>query len=245
MDYGLVAIATGGKNNTFRHAANLQTNDCELYSQQGFNVTANGSKLGHQPNSSLYYYKGPNKQTKVVNLTYRVAVFECAKEMNKASKTFYSNCMDAKYLSSVYINDRAPAGFSQKIQNKAYRANTETTQKDGIFNASKALSKPVLLNHTRTPYNIINPTMSYDSGKLTQVLQDMQPLMKPSATINTILTGKCHQKYGISDFNQNANMGATKFNNKYQMAYTQDQKLFRRVNGEFTSFADVMNKNKV
>jgi hypothetical protein len=47
MDYGLVAIATGGKNNTFRHAANLQTNDCELYSQQGFNVTANGSKLGH------------------------------------------------------------------------------------------------------------------------------------------------------------------------------------------------------
>jgi hypothetical protein len=50
----------------------------------------------------------------------------------------------------------------------------------------------------------------------------MQPLMKPSATINTILTGKCHQKYGISDFNQNANMGATKFNDKYQMAYTQD-----------------------
>ena len=68
--------------------------------------------------------------------------------------------------------------------------------------------------------------------------------MHPSAAMNAIRSGKAHQVYGISDFNQKANHGAMKYNAKFQSAIAANNLTFRRKNGEFTNFSNVINSNK-
>jgi len=68
--------------------------------------------------------------------------------------------------------------------------------------------------------------------------------MNPNNVVQAIRNGKCHQVYGISDFNHNASTGAEKLNPKYQQAIKGEKMLFRRTNGEFTSNADQLQRNK-
>ena len=66
----------------------------------------------------------------------------------------------------------------------------------------------------------------------------------PSTAMNAIRSGKAHQVYGISDFNQRACHGAIKYNANFQAAIGKDTQTFRRKNGEFTNFSNVINKSK-
>lgn len=149
----------GGATHTFRYAAGLHTNDRGLYSENGFNVTdrylkGQDQKAGEGP---MYHYKGADNKLKKLNLMNQIEAFRAAKEVNGDGKAHYSKCLDNKWTSSVQIQDKMPAGMSTKIQSKAYRANTQSQQVDGLYKTQKFINRPVLLNHTRTPYNIMNP----------------------------------------------------------------------------------------
>jgi hypothetical protein len=61
----------------------------------------------------------------------------------------------------------------------------------------------------------MNPLQVQDKTIIYPTLRDFAPVTNPVNVINAIRSGKCHQVYGISDFNQNACQGAEKFNKKY------------------------------
>ena len=79
----------------------------------------------------------------------------------------------------MVITDKLPAGMATKIQSKAYRANTQSQQVDGLYKPQKFVTRPALLNHTRTPYNIMNPNQAQDLEKVPQILKDIAPSMHP------------------------------------------------------------------
>ena len=87
----------------------------------------------------------------------QIEAFQAAKDVNHDGKAHYSKCLDNKWTSQVKIQDKMPAGMGTKIQSKAYRANSQSTQVDGLYKPQKFITRPALLNHTRTPYNIMNP----------------------------------------------------------------------------------------
>mmetsp|Transcript_2433 Transcript_2433/g.4119 ORF Transcript_2433/g.4119 Transcript_2433/m.4119 type:complete len:97 (+) Transcript_2433:741-1031(+) len=62
----------------------------------------------------------------------------------------------------------------------------------------------------------------------------------PLNIVAAIRQGKCHQFYGISDFNQNARLSGIKFHEKYQEQYKKDSNSFRKLNGEFTDYVNQM-----
>lgn len=57
--------------------------------------------------------------------------------------------------------------------------------------------------------------------------------------------GKCHQVYGISDFEQNGRPGGLKLHEKYQCALGTDNNVFRRKNGEFTNYGNLKKFNGI
>ena len=89
------------------------------------------------------------------------------------------------------------------------------------------------MNFTRTNYNIINPYQN--EPKLQNLFSTQRPNKNPVAAIRQ---GKCHQVYGISDFDHNNRSGALKYHEKFQVAFGKDSTTFNRTNGEFTKFTD-------
>ena len=93
-----------------------------------------------------------------------------------------------------------------------------------------------MLNNTRVDFDILRPCEAAGTRS--------KYMAKPEVVLENIRRGTCHQVYGISDFNQNARLGALKLHEKYQASIKTDENTFRRTNGEFTKNADNMNKNK-
>lgn len=60
----------------------------------------------------------------------------------------------------------------------------------------------------------------------------------PKKLMEVMRAGKCHQFYGISEFNQNNRISGVKFHEKYQSSYSHNDKMFRRQNGEFTTYSN-------
>ena len=58
----------------------------------------------------------------------------------------------------------------------------------------------------------------------------------PKKLMESMRAGKCHQMYGISDFNQNNRVSGIKYHEKYQASFSHNEKMFRRQNGEFTAY---------
>jgi len=69
------------------------------------------------------------------------------------------------------INDK-PAGLATKIQKKAYRANTQSNDNNGL-KIEQYSKRPAFLNHTRTPYNIINPCQEDVQSNLSQAMKNI------------------------------------------------------------------------
>ena len=91
---------------------------------------------------------------------------------------------------------------------KAYRSNTQSKQVDGLYKHEKYSQKPVLLNHTRTKFNILNPMQK--DNKLESIFATSNYKKNP---VSAIRYGKCHQVYGISDFVHGGKQG--KFHEKF------------------------------
>jgi hypothetical protein len=87
------------------------------------------------------------------------------------------------------------------------------------------------MNHTRVDFNILRPHTN-------------RPEKDARAVLDNLRSGKCHQVYGISDFNQNARLGGIKYHEKFQTAYGNDQAMFKRKNGEFTNHQDNLSSCK-
>ena len=79
------------------------------------------------------------------------------------------------------------------------------------------------MNHSRVDFNILLPGNNRGTNQHKQVLDAQR-------------SGKCHQIYGISDFNQNSRLGGLKYHEKYQQAYGKNHGVFKRKNGEFTDY---------
>ena len=58
----------------------------------------------------------------------------------------------------------------------------------------------------------MNPSQKQDINKQLPTLKDFASSLNPKNVVNALRSGKCHQVYGISDFNQNAYIGAEKYN---------------------------------
>lgn len=69
--------------------------------------------------------------------------------------------MDNKGRSNVAFTQREhAAGYAEqvnKIQKKAYRANTQSRQVDGLYKEAKYTARPSLMNYTRSDFNILRP----------------------------------------------------------------------------------------
>ena len=120
---------TGGANNTFRNAQNLYTNDANLYSEKGYNQTYKRRNLSTcrealDQKNFFYQYRRHNGEVAGVNIKDSKAVYNCSMDINQDGKVHYSKCLDLKGNSAVYLSDKQPAGWTNKIQTKAYRANT-------------------------------------------------------------------------------------------------------------------------
>ena len=129
QDYSTVnRHGVGGAAHTFKYAAGLHTNDRHLYKDNTFNNTQRYQKGQEKPedDSQFYFYKGADNQLKKLNLMNQMEAFQAAKDLNHDGKAHYSKALDGKWSSNVKIEDRAPAGMAQKIQSKAYRANTQS-----------------------------------------------------------------------------------------------------------------------
>lgn len=85
-------------------------------------------------------------------------------------------------------------------------------------------------NHSRVHYNILRPVETTDVS--------MRHMTNAQVAVDNIRKGQCHQVYGISDFSQNARLGALKLHEGYQAAFGKDEQAFRRTNGEFTAITD-------
>ena len=133
---------TGGANNTFRNAQNLYTNDANLYMEKGYNQTYKRRNLSTSRDAvdakNFYYqFRRHNGELGGVNMKDTKAVFECGMDINQDGKVHYSKCLDLKGNSAVEITDKQPAGMPNKIQTKAYRANTQSKQIDGLYKPEK------------------------------------------------------------------------------------------------------------
>ena len=75
--------------------------------------------------------------------------------------------LDGKGASRVFntatagANDAA-AGVPSQIQKKAYRANTQSRQVDGLYNPAKFSKRVNMSNHSRVHYNILRPVETTD-----------------------------------------------------------------------------------
>ncbi len=101
-----------------------------------------------------------------------------------------------------------------------------------MYKQEKFSSKPAFLNHSRVDFNIIRPLEHSKTAKTSGTVSDARNIL------SAMRQGKCHQVYGISDFNQNSRLAGIKYHEKYQHQYTKDPLSFRRTNGEFTSHVD-------
>ena len=105
--------------------------------------------------------------------------------------------LDGKGSSRVFnfatagANDTA-AGAPSQIQKKAYRANTQSRQVDGLFNPEKFTKRVNMSNHSRVHYNILRPVETTDVS--------MKHMTNAQVAVDNIRSGQCHQVYGISDF---------------------------------------------
>lgn len=114
-----------------------------------------------------------------------------------------------------------------KIQHKAYRVSSESQN----HYQEKERAKKSLVNFTSQPFNII----SYrDEG---QFLDFRRPN-------TTIAAGKCHKNYGISDFTHISRKTAPNFNQEFQKAYSSNNGLFKRKNGQFSEWFNCINTQK-
>lgn len=104
---------------------------------------------------------------------------------------------------------------ASRIQKKAYRANTQSNQVDGLYKPGKFQTRVNLLNNSRVDFNIIRPNETKDSLKATQVV-------RPDYALDNIRKGKCHQVYGISEFRQNNRLAGIKLHEKYQSTINGD-----------------------
>eukprot|EP00347_Sterkiella_histriomuscorum_P020762 403336563 len=160
-------------------------------------------------------------------------------------KEFYSMAMDMNndgkqkyYASQLQHNEitntiRVPQTHSTgqfdscKIQNKAYRANSQTQT---IFK-EKNREKKSLINYQTQPFDPI--TLRNEVDKLT----NRRPM-------TTITQGQCAQVYGISDFTHLSRITAPNHHEDYQRAVTTNTKLFRRQNGPFTDWFNQLKTQK-
>ena len=122
---------TGGADNTFRVAQNLYTNDANIYKEKCDNQTYKRRNLSTcretlDQKNFFYQYRKHNGELAGINIRDSKQVYDCALDINVDGKVHYSKCLDLKGNSAVEITDKQPAGFSNKIQTKAYRANTQS-----------------------------------------------------------------------------------------------------------------------
>lgn len=90
-------------------------------------------------------------------------------DINQPARVFYSTMLDGKGSSRVFNfatagttpNDTA-AGAPSRIQKKAYRANTQSRQVDGLYNPEKFTKRVNMSNHSRVHYNILRPVETTD-----------------------------------------------------------------------------------
>ena len=192
-------------------------------------ATAGGvSKSNYDGSGNLYLYLGQHMDIQALDLADKKGVFDCGKAMAAEGKTFYSRKLDDKGASRVEIapDYRAATADNAKIQKKAYRANTQSRQVDGLFKPDKFTARATLLNHTRANFNILRPCEARQTS--------MKTTIKPEKILKQIKRGQCHQIYGISEFRQNNRLAGLKLHEKYQGAVAGNGKVFRRKNGEFT-----------
>lgn len=88
------------------------------------------------------------------------------------------------------------------------------------------------MNHSRADFNILRP-----DGNVTLTI-------KPQKALESIQSGLCHKVYGISEFRHKSRPAADKSHQEYLSAVSDNQKLFRKTNGEFTRFVETMNLSK-
>jgi hypothetical protein len=111
-----------------------KTNDASLFRDPNFiDLTTRHGGPGDQ---GFYYRNQANEIMRDANEDI-TKMYHLSKDLNHDGKVFYSSCLNAKGGSQVCINDKAAGLPSNKIQMKAYRANTESLQVDGIYKSEK------------------------------------------------------------------------------------------------------------
>lgn len=133
---GQFTVGVGGKQNTFRNTQNLFTNDPGLFRETGFNTNRRGEQAAiatmekqyESMRNNYFHYDGPQISVNKIDLNDKNVIFETSKVMNHDGKMLYSKQLDKKGASRVSMCDRDAAGIQgqNKIQKKAYRANTQS-----------------------------------------------------------------------------------------------------------------------
>ena len=93
-----------------------------------------------------------------------------------------------------------------------------------------------MLNYTRVDFNIVRPT----ENKSLNPTQNIEP----NKALKAIRTGQAFKPYGISEFDHNNRKCAIKMHETYQSAIKDNESIFRKTNGEFTSYTHNMNISK-
>jgi hypothetical protein len=123
---------------------------------------------------------------------------DTSNEINQPARVFYSTMLDGKGSSRVFdfcsaaAANASPAGVPSRIQKKAYRANTQSRQVDGLFNPEKFTRRVNMSNHSRVNFNILRPAETAAAS--------LPHMTRPQVALDNIRKGQCHQVYGISDF---------------------------------------------
>lgn len=93
---------------------------------------------------SFYHYYKTEDDRNVISkhdLPDKKSTFAVGRYINQSGKAFYSKQLDNKGRSKVAFTERDhAAGYTQstnKIQKKAYRANTQSRQVDGLYKEEK------------------------------------------------------------------------------------------------------------
>ena len=125
-------------------------------------------------------------------------MLEASNVMNAGSRVFYTTMLDGKGSSRVFdmaataSPDQTAAGAPSQIQKKAYRANTQSRQVDGLFSPEKLSKRVNMSNHSRVNFNILRPCEAADVS--------LKHMTGARVAVDNIRKGQCHQVYGISDF---------------------------------------------
>jgi hypothetical protein len=111
---------------------------------------------------------------------------EISKFMNHDGKAYYSKMLDDRFGSNCFADQTQAAPAGARIQKKAYRANTQSNQVDGLYKTEKFEKRTNLLNNTRVDFNILRP--------LENPTTSMQPqkIVRPDHVMETIRNGTCH-----------------------------------------------------